>query len=155
VLSTTVALAATQSAAANMIMNGSFEANNLAATTYDLTNPQWDTAVANTHAFGAAGQMDMTRALSGYGFDGTDGIWKASMNWVAASSQGDAFSFSLSSGIVSGQSYKLEFDAMRQTSFSTGNSQILVGYSASNGLFQNQVASLLPAQDSWTHYSGV
>ena len=139
-------------AAANLVFNGSFEANTAAATIYNMTNAGWTATVANSTAFGASQELDLMTLDNVYGSPPPDGLWKAGLHTHAGATALDAFSLTLSSSVVAGQTYRLRFSAESVTDFSSVLGIVSIGISGSATAFGNQVFSASPGASGWTQY---
>jgi PEP-CTERM motif len=137
--------------AQNIILNGDFESNAASATVVNMNNSQFNTTVANATAFGTAGEIDLITG-NPYGLPPQNGNWKLA---IARQTTGlyDAFSFNLSSSIVAGQVYSLDFYAQTVTDFQPGGGAVLVGVSGSATSFGTQIFSGVAGTSAWTHFT--
>jgi hypothetical protein len=139
-------------AGANMVINGDFENNTAAATLYNLSNAEFDNVVPNATAFGSASEIDLITTDSPYGLPPVSGLWKVAIH-RSSSGNNDAFSLTLNTGVVAGQSYLLDFYAQRVTVFDAGAGAVTVGVSGSPTAFGTLVFSGVASDSSWTHFT--
>lgn len=154
VLTASVVLGAAGSAlGTNMILNGSFENNSAGGTLYNLSNAGFNAVMSNATAWGAAEEIDvMENTTNSFGLPAVDGVYKLGLH-LRADGAFDAFSFDLSSPIVAGQQYRLEFYAHAVLDFDSGATPLLIGISSSPTSAGTQIFStgaLSPT--GWTHY---
>jgi hypothetical protein len=153
---TTVAVAALTFAAAaqaqNIIKNGSFENNSAGGTMFNMTNATFNATVNDATAFGAANEIDIMQGAP-YGLAPVDGQYKLGIHKQSGGPI-DAFSFDLTAGIVSGNSYTLDFWAHAATDFDPGTQPIEVGISTSASSFGTLVYTTgALTTGSWTNYT--
>ena len=113
---------------AQTILNGDFEDTPVIINQINMTNADYNTYVANSFAFGTAGNMDIirTNTFCGYPQHGT---------WFVAFTGGgtDAISLTLSAPLVQGNSYTVSYYDRGCTSIGT-SSPFQWGLSAVNNL---------------------
>jgi hypothetical protein len=114
--------------ASSIILNGSFENNTAGATAFNISNATFNTTVASATAFGTAQEIDLVTGAS-FGITPQNGSWKLGLHTQGGGAF-DAFSMSLSSGLVAGQSYSLSFYGALQQGQPPGTLQIGVSSSA-------------------------
>jgi hypothetical protein len=109
-----VCLVITSIAHANIILNGDFENNSAGVTQFNMTNAQFNSYVNNATAFGTSGEIDLVTGNDFY-ISPQSGNWKLGLHNYADPSISDfyydGFSLDLSSNIVAGMSYDLQFFA--------------------------------------------
>lgn len=139
---------------ANLILNGSFEQNNASDTQYNMTNALFNSTVSNVTAFGNAEEIDLIQG-NPYGLAPTDGRWKLAIHRrFAPDGPVDAFALHLSSPVIAGQSYTLEFDAHAETSFDPGLGPVEIGLSSSATSFGTLIFSTGNlSTTSWTRFT--
>ncbi|MDP2788389.1 MAG: PEPxxWA-CTERM sorting domain-containing protein [Pseudomonadota bacterium] len=105
-------LAASETALAstNLILNGDFEINNAVAGQYqfNLSNAEFSALVNDVTAYGTSAELDLYTSGSGYEPNPQSGAWEVRLHGDGGGLF-DAFSFRLSSPVVSGTSYNLRF----------------------------------------------
>jgi hypothetical protein len=148
----------TGAAAATIILNGSFENNAAVATMFNMTNPTFNATVADATAFGNSsgigdlGEIDLVTSTD-FGIAPQDGDWKLGLHEQSLGGQ-DAFSMSLTEGIVGGSTYDLQFYGALLGGSPTGTLEIGVSNSATS--FGTLVFSGTPlSADSWTLFSAL
>lgn len=127
-------------AQANIILNGSFENTTTVSCSSNNSNASSDTAMSNVTAWGSAPEIDIYDAPC-LGPNGPiDGAYKVH---VANQPDGavDAFSFDLSSPLISGTTYDLSFYAASQSIFSKSIGTIDIGAWSTANAFGTQVFS--------------
>lgn len=147
-----ILLGAKSTQAASIILNGDFENNSASVTAFNLTNADFNATVADATAFGTAEEIDLVTGTD-FGIAPQSGDWK-----LGLATQGgglfDAFSLSLSSGVVSGTSYDLEFYGALEDLFGSATGPIEIGLSSSSTAFGTLIFSGTPTSaDSWTLFS--
>lgn len=114
---------------ANMIINGDFENNTAAGTMYNMSNAEFSSVVANATAFGTSEELDLVATGSGWGIDPESGSWKVGLHQRTDNlTHVDAFSFDLSSPVISGNTYDLQFFAAGIYGYPLG--QVEIGLSS-------------------------
>lgn len=138
-----------QAKAGNIIINGGFETNSAGSTQFNLSNASFSATVANATGFGTANEIDLFTPDNDYYMTPQAGNWSVVLHKKIAGNP-DAFSFNLSSPVLSGTSYLLSFYA-----FSDRNipSQVLIGLSNSATNFGTQVFSATPSMTNWQHFT--
>ncbi len=130
----------------NLVINGSFEDNSATATIYNMSNDVANSTIQDFHAFGddtsGPGEIDLMHGQSPeYGDPPVDGMWKIGISGHRDDNPGvDAFSLSLHSALVAGQTYDLQFWAQGETTFA-GLGSIEVGISAQQDSFGTLISS--------------
>ena len=119
--------------ASSIILNGSFENNTAIGTLFNMPNATFDATVANATAFGTAEEIDLVTSTD-FGITPQDGNWKLGLHTQDPLYGGfqDAFSLSLSTGIVGGASYALSFYGALVQGDPAGTIQIGVSNSATS-----------------------
>jgi hypothetical protein len=136
---------------ASIILNGSFENNSAASTQFNMSNAAFSATVADATAFGAAQEIDLVTGLD-FGIAPIDGDWKLGLHTQVSLIQ-DAFSMSLSSGIVAGTSYDLSFSGAL-LGFGSIAGNIEIGVSNSASAFGTLVFAGTPASDLfWSSFA--
>ena len=147
----------TGAAAATIILNGSFESNTAVASMFNMTNTTFNATVADATAFGTStgigglGEIDLVTSTD-FGIAPQDGNWKLGLHQQLSGA--DAFSLSLTEGIVGGSTYDLQFYGARNSGSSVGTLEIGVSNSATS--FGTLVFSGTPTSvASWTLFSAL
>ncbi len=139
-------------AQANLIINGDIEDNTAFGSTFNMTNAIFNTKVANATAFGTSEEIDLVTG-SGYGIAPQSGDWKLGLH-QAATTNVDAFSLDLSSPVISGNTYALQFFAAglaTTTTYPFGSVEIGLSSSATN--FGTLIFSGAPTSiEVWTQF---
>jgi type IX secretion system substrate protein len=117
----------------NLLLNGSFE-NNLCNPNFsgalNMSNHNYDSLMSYSHSFGSEGNIDICNKGSGYCGAAENGIW-----YLGLTSGGtDAFSLELSSSIISGKEYSLQFYTRADSIYAPGL-PIKIGVSTVDSLF--------------------
>jgi len=143
------------SARGNMILNGSFETNAAGSTRYNMANSTFNSIVGSATAFGTAEEIDLI-AGNPYGSVPQNGNWKLALHTRSAAEY-DAFSFSLSQPVLSGQTYVLDFYAQAVLNFTPTIGAVEVGLSNSPTSFGTTIFSGTPlsSANGWTHFSTI
>jgi hypothetical protein len=136
---------------ANLIINGDFEDNTAVSTTYNMSNTTFNSTVANATAFGTSEEIDLVTG-SDFGIEPQSGNWKLGLHQrTNGPTKVDAFSLNLSSPVVTGNSYSLQFFAAGLSNEPLGPVQIGLSNSATN--FGTLIFSGTPAgTNSWTQF---
>lgn len=127
-------------AGGNLLLNGSFESNSAAGTTYNMANATFNTTVDDATAWGGSSEIDLMTFGGGFGTDPVDGAWSLALH-ARVDGAVDAFSFHLSQSISAGNSYDLSFFATANTSFDAGNAAVEIGISGDDTSFGTLVYS--------------
>jgi hypothetical protein len=96
--------------ATNITLNGDFEINN-GTDAVNVTNAMFNTIVSNAIAFGTAQEIDIVKS-SNFGLAPVSGNWKVGIH-TRIDGLFDAFSLALTSPLVVGNSYSLQFFAAK------------------------------------------
>ena len=150
----TLGLFATAGHAQNLILNGSFEDNSASGTVFNMTNAEFNATVADATAFGSAEEIDLMDASAGFGLAPVDGDFKLGIHlFTVGHGATDAFSFDLSSPIVAGTTYTIDFWAHAVTNVSPGRDPVEIGVSSSAASFGTLVfTSGSLSTGSWSHF---
>ena len=111
---------------ANAILNGDFETNTASGTLFNMSNASFSSVVSSATAFGGAQEIDLVTG-AGFGITPQSGSWKLGIH-TQTSGIFDAFSLTLSSALVSGNSYALQFFVAQYSGYS---SSVDIGVSSS------------------------
>lgn len=134
-------------------MNGDFENNSASVTAFNLSNAGFNATVADATAFGTAEEIDLVTGVD-FGIAPQSGDWKLGLHTQQVTGLFDAFSLSLSSGVVSGTSYDLQFYGALLADFNNATGPIEIGLSSSSTAFGTLIFSGTPTSaDSWTLFS--
>ena len=149
----TLGLFATAGHAQNLILNGSFEDNTAGGTVFNMSNVEFNATVASATAFGDAEEIDLMDSSSGFGLAPVHGDFKLGIHRVSVEGGTDAFSFDLSSSIVAGTTYTIDFWADAETTFDPGTGPIEIGISSSATSFGTLVfTSGSLSTGTWSHF---
>jgi hypothetical protein len=137
--------------AASIILNGDFENNSASATQFNMANAAFNATVADATAFSTAEEIDLVTGLD-FGIAPQSGDWKLGLH-TQNNGDFDAFSLGLSSGVVGGNSYDLQFyGALLGLGSLPG--PIEIGLSNSATAFGTLIFSGTPASiDAWTQFN--
>jgi hypothetical protein len=137
------------SPAGNLILNGDFDNNTAGTTQFNVSNAAFNGFMADATAFGTAQEIDIIKGTD-YLIPPESGNWKLG---IATNFLGeyDAFSLSLSSALVAGNNYRLQFfGALEIAGFP---SEVAIGVSSSATDFGTQIFSGTPTSpDAWTQF---
>jgi hypothetical protein len=149
-LAASIALALlTSQARGNLVLNGDFENNSAASSIFNMSNSSFDAVVADATAFGTAEELDLVTG-NDFGIPPQSGNWKVGLHTQPIGTF-DAFSLTLSSALVVGESYNLKFYAAADINFLSG---VDVGLSTSATDFGTLHFIALPASvTDWTEYN--
>jgi len=141
------------SLAQNLILNGSFEMNSATETMFNMSNGTFNSVVADATAFGDAEEIDLMLGAP-YGLPPVDGKWKLGIHRQSVGGATDAFAFHLSSPLVAGEVYHLDFYAHAETSFDPDVGPVEIGLSSSATSFGTLLFSTgALSTTSWTHFT--
>jgi hypothetical protein len=138
-------------AQANLVLNGDFEDNSAVRTRFNLSNAHFDALMANATAFGTSKEIDLVTG-NDYGIPPQSGNWKLGLH-ERSDVPGifDGFSLDLSSNIVAGQEYDLQFFAAGLNS--DPQAAIQIGLSNSATDFGTLLFSGLPTSSTeWSQF---
>jgi len=137
------------SPAANLFLNGDFENNTAGTTQFNLSNAAFNSLMADTTAFGTAQEIDIITGTD-FGIAPESGNWKLGIHTQTGGAF-DAFSMTLSSSLVSGNSYSLQFFGAL---FPGLTSTIAIGVSTSPTDFGTLVFTGSPTSSTaWTQFN--
>jgi hypothetical protein len=136
-------------ASPNMILNGSFENNSASTSQFNMVNATFNTTVADATAFGSAEEIDLITGAP-FGLPPVDGKWKIAIHSQSGGGF-DAFSFNLSSAVLGGQTYQLDFYSQIVQDFDPGLAPVLIGLSNSATSFGTQIYAGTGSTTAWTH----
>src|SRR5262249_39154067 len=123
-----LALVASDARAGNLVLNGDFENNTAQNTLFNLTNANFNATMADATALATAGEIDLIKN-SEFGIPPQSGLWKLAIHTQPALGPPfDAFSLNLSSALVAGATYDLQYFAAAVINF---NGEIDIGISSS------------------------
>ena len=148
---TTMALLAfcVVSPAANLILNGDFENNTAGTTQFNLSNAAFNGFMPNVTAFGTAQEIDIITGTA-FGIAPESGNWKLGIHTQTGGAF-DAFSMTLSSALVAGNSYTLQFFGAQLAGFT---STIQIGVSTSPTAFGTSIFTGSPSSSTtWTQFN--
>ncbi len=146
----TIAAVPTSARSADLVLNGSFESNGNAGCAFNLTNQQFSAVMSNATAFGTTvqpsgpGEIDIYNNncdLSKNAQSGTSyvGIHAQDIDHV------DAFSLALSSALVAGVSYRLDFYGQGQDAADA----VFFGLSTQAPSFGLTLGTAIFSKNSW------
>ncbi len=142
----------------NIILNGDFEATTIAAgCNFNLANATVTAGMSDIVAFGGADEIDVMNdgTSCGYASAPASGVSKISIHRTAVTGGvTDAFSFGLSSSIVAGTAYTIEFYAESNLDFDPDVGVVEVGISASDASFGTLAFVAASGTGGWTHVVG-
>lgn len=131
---------------ANLISNGDFETNTASVTLFNMSNASFSATVSAATGFGDAEEIDLITGTD-FGIAPQSGSWKLGIH-TQAGGPFDAFSLTLSSALVSGNSYALRFFAAQFPAFA---SSVDIGVSSSATAFGTLLFSASGlSSDAWT-----
>lgn len=143
---------ATAAMGQNLILNGSFEDNTAGGDLFNMDNATFNVTVDDATAFGDAQEIDIMFGAP-YGLMPVDGDYKLAIHRQTGGPV-DAFSFDLSSGLVAGNVYTVDFWAQAVTDFGGGSDPIEIGISSSASSFGTLVyATPGLSTSSWVNYT--
>lgn len=147
-------LAAATRTQANLIINGDIENNTASGSQFNMSNATFNAIVADATAFGTSEEIDLITALD-FGIAPQSGNWKLGLHQrTKAPTQVDAFSFDLSSSVVSGNTYNLQFYAAGLYNVPFG--PVEIGLSDNATSFGTLIFSGTPTSSSaWTQFNHV
>ncbi len=137
------------SPAANLILNGDFENNTAGVTQFNLSNAAFNGFMPNVTAFGTAQEIDIITGTD-FGIAPESGNWKLGIH-TQTGGPFDAFSMTLSSALVAGNSYSLQFFGAQ---LSGSTSTIQIGVSTSPTSFGTLIFTGSPTSTTaWTQFN--
>jgi hypothetical protein len=145
--------APTPAVGGEMILNGDFENHTFGAGChFNLPNASFNLGMSSATAFGDAEEIDvMADGTCDWGNPPQSGATKLGMSRQGPVEPGDAFSFDLSTSIVSGELYEIEFYAHAVLDvFAPDIGDVEIGISTSNTSFGTLVFSGTPSPSGWT-----
>jgi hypothetical protein len=145
-------LGAKTAGAASIVLNGDFETNSASATQFNMSNAAFDATVANATAFSTAQEIDLVTGLD-FGVAPQSGDWKLGLH-TQTNGNFDAFSLGLSTGVIGGTSYDLQFYGALLGQFGAQPGPIEIGLSNSATAFGTLIFSGTPTStNAWTAFS--
>ena len=137
---------------ANMIINGDFENNSATGTDFNLNNSAFNSKMHNATAFGTSEEIDLVTGTD-YGIIPRSGKWKLGLHQRTIDpTRVDAFSLELSSQVLNGSNYVLQFYAAGFSSAPIG--PVEIGLSDNPSDFGVLIYTGLPTSDSaWTQFN--
>lgn len=143
-------LIGTSNARANFILNGDFEDNTATSTQFNLTNSSFNAIVANATSFNAGqGEIDLVTS-NDFGIAPQSGDWKLGLHTSAIPGYFDVFSFDLSSMVVAGNIYSLQFFGAEDVGYV---GEIEIGLSSTATDFGTLIRTASPHSSSvWTQF---
>lgn len=127
-------------------LNGSFEAY-AGGCQYNIANATYSAAMPNSTGFGVASQLDIINSGCGFGA-AQSGSWFIAMAVDISNTQNDAFSLTLSSALVMGNSYSLTFYDRGWAPYATNTLEI--GISTTPSTFGTLIYTTpLPTIGTW------
>jgi PEP-CTERM motif-containing protein len=134
--------------ATNIILNGDFEDNTSVGTSFNLPNATYNGLLANSTAFGLGNEIDLVTG-SDLEIPPQSGSWKLGLR--DAPSGSDAFSLTLSTPMVLGNNYALQFFGANTNGIPPA--QFEIGVSTTADSFGVLVDSFSPTTiDTWTQF---
>lgn len=142
--------------AQNLILNGDFEDNVGSGCQFNLVNASFNAIVANAAAFGTANELDVMDDPGNctYGSSPFSGTTKVGIHSTAVGGNFDAFAFSLSSPMKSGEPYTITFYAQSVLDFDPDAGSVAIGASTSSSGIGTEVFSAASGVGGWTKLSG-
>lgn len=146
-----IILMAGTAAQGNLILNGDFEDNTASLSQFNMGNSTFTAAVADATGFGTSAEIDLVTGAA-WGIAPQSGEWKLGLHQKPDNTTNvDAFSLDLSSAVVSGNAYALQFFAVGRTSDTLG--PVEIGLSDSATSFGTLIFSGTPAGTTeWTQF---
>jgi len=133
------------------LLNGDFENNSAGGTTFNMTNATFNATMSDMTAFGGSEEIDLVTGTD-FGIAPQSGDWKLGLHQRTNDPANvDAFSFDLSSSIVSGYAYDLQFYTAGLDGKALGAVEIGLSSSATDFgtlIFSGTAASA----DAWTQF---
>jgi hypothetical protein len=137
------------SPASNLILNGDFENNTAGTTQFNLSNAAFNGFMPNVTAFGTAQEIDIITGTD-FGIAPESGNWKLGIHTQTGGPY-DAFSMTLSSPMVAGNTYSLQFFAALESGLVA---DIEIGVSNSPTSFGTQIFTGIPTSSTaWTQFN--
>jgi gliding motility-associated-like protein len=128
------------------LLNGSFENNSAVFDQINLVNASFNSFMLDTYAFGSFGNMDIINS-STYCGAAQNGSWYVSLTGGLT----DAITMTLSTPLVSGQTYTLTFWDRGCIAFSTSSPAVQIGVSNVNSDIGTVVyTAATPVESVWT-----
>ncbi|NQY06630.1 MAG: hypothetical protein HRT68_10715, partial [Flavobacteriaceae bacterium] len=132
---------------AQNFFNGSFENTTSTGCDYNNSNADFNGKMSNVFSFGNPfPEVDIKR-LNCYADTIPDG------DIVLGISENDAIAIELSSPLIAGQSYEMNFRAYGNTSFSTNMNDLIIGSSLTSNVSGTSIYTANLVADVWTTYS--
>ncbi|HVP56058.1 MAG TPA: PEP-CTERM sorting domain-containing protein [Candidatus Eisenbacteria bacterium] len=137
------------SSASNLILNGDFENTSAGTTQFNLSNAAFNALMPNVTAFGTAQEIDIITSTD-FGIAPESGNWKLGIHTQSGGAY-DAFSMTLSSPLVAGNTYSLQFFGAQLSGFVA---DIIIGVSNSPTSFGTQIFSAVPTSPTaWSQFN--
>jgi len=133
------------SACSQTFLNGSFENNTAGVDQINLSNPAFNSMMANTFAFGSYGDMDIITSGTYCGL-AQSGAWYTALTGGAT----DAITMQLSTPLVSGTSYTITFWDKGCLGFSSSSPPVQLGVTNTIGTIGTPVfVGPIPTNGTW------